>query len=81
MEKTCFIKYIVEFGNDVTFSYNNKKCGICSEVKNYIFSFQAWCGEKIKEYGKTNIETVMQDKFFDGKSIDELLSVVEFQFI
>ncbi len=81
MEKTYFIKYMVEFANDVTFSYNNKKCGVCSEVKNSIFSFQAWCGKKVKEYGQTSIETVMQDKFFYGKSIEELLDTVEFWFI
>lgn len=81
MEKSYFIKCIMEFGNDVTFLYNDKKCGICSVVENSIFSFQAWYGKEIKEYGQNSIETVMQDKFFDGKSINELLDVVEFWFI
>ena len=81
MEKSYFIKCMIEFVNDVTFLYNDKKCGICSALENSIFSFQAWCGNEIKEYGQTPIEIVMQDKFFDGKSINELLDTVEFWFI
>ena len=81
MKKCDFVKCIMELGNDVTFVYNNKKCGICSEVKSSIFSFQAWCGKEIKEYKQSNLQTVMEDKFFDGKSINELLNIVEFWFV
>ena len=57
--------------NDLVFEYNGKQCGVTSEVYDYIPTFQAWCGDSIKEY--SNVEDVLNDKFYDGKSLTELV--------
>ena len=64
--------------NDVVFDYNGRKSGVTSEVKNYVPTFQAWHGSKVKEYD--NVDDVMNDKFYSGKSINDLIEVVEFTF-
>lgn len=69
---------IVECCNDVFFIYNGKNSGITSEVKNHIPTFQVWHGDSTKEYG--NIDDVMNDKFYSGKSINELLTEIDFTF-
>ena len=80
MDKFELLDGIINCGGDIYFTYNGKPCGLCSEVYNSIFYFQAWCGKEIKEYGSANIETVISDPFFDGKSITELLCIVDIWF-
>ena len=62
--------------NDVLFVYNGVQSGITSEVKNYVPVFRAWYGEKTKEY--SNIDILMSDSFFGGKSLAGLVGIVEF---
>ena len=81
MNKTDLINGMIEQGWDVVFVYNGKKSGLCSEVYNSVFSFQAWYGKEIKEYGSLNIETVIDDPFFGGKSIGELFDIVDMRFV
>ena len=81
MEKAEFIEQITKLGGDAIFTFNGNKSGICTEVRDSIFSFTAWYGKQIKEYGKTNIDHVMEDPFFGGKSINDLLDIVEFFFL
>ena len=64
--------------DDVLFTHNGKRSGVTSEVKNSIPTFQAWHGSATKEYD--NIDNLMEDKFFSGKSLVDLLGVVEFTF-
>lgn len=68
-------KIISDCCNDIWFVYNGKKSGITSEVKNYIPKFQAWHGDSIKYYDNDN--DVMNDKFYSGKSLVELLDSQE----
>lgn len=56
--KSDFMYHIIDLGQDATFFYNGNKAGICSRVENYIFSFELWYGEKIKEYENLDLETV-----------------------
>lgn len=73
------LKQIIEgCCNDVLFTYNGKNAGITSEVKNYVPTFQAWYGSNTKSY--TSVDDAMADKFYCGRSIDELLGEVEFTF-
>ena len=67
---------IKEAYNDVVFVYNEKQSGVTSEVCNSIPTFQVWYGEYIKEY--SNIDDLMTDKFYDGKSLDELIDETQF---
>ena len=71
-------RIISECCNDVIFTFNGKKSGITSEVHDSIPTFQAWHGSDTKEYD--NIDDVMSDKFFSGKSINDLVNEVEFTF-
>ena len=57
--------------NDIVFDYNGKQCGITSTVHNYIPTFQVWYGQKTKEYD--NVQDVVTDKFYDDKSLLDLL--------
>ncbi|APU71000.1 hypothetical protein IV63_GL000750 [Companilactobacillus crustorum] len=43
------------------------------------FTFQAWSGDKNKDY--KNIDELMTDKFYSGKSLSELIDTVELDFI
>ena len=53
--------------NDIDFVVNSKQSGVFSNVHNSKLSFQAWCGDQIKEYD--NVDSLMIDEFFDGKSL------------
>ena len=64
--------------NDVLFTYNGKQSGVTSEVHDSIPTFQIWYGSETKEYD--NVDDVIYDKFFDGKSIKDLLDSIEFTF-
>lgn len=79
--KSDFIHHIIDLGHDVIFFYNGNKAGICSQVENYIFSFELWYGEQIKEYKNLDLETVMTVPFFNGKSINDLIDTVVFYFV
>ncbi len=57
--------------NDIVFEYNGKPCGFTVEVKDYSPTFQLWYGDSTKEY--KHAEDVINDNFFDGKSITDLL--------
>lgn len=69
---------ITECCNDVIFTFNGKSSGVTSEVKNSIPTFQSWHGDKTKEY--SNIDYVMSDNFFSGKSLNELIGKIDFEF-
>uniref|UniRef100_UPI0006D10384 hypothetical protein n=1 Tax=Clostridium sp. NkU-1 TaxID=1095009 RepID=UPI0006D10384 len=75
MKKDDVKRIIADCCNDIVFSYNNVPSGITSEVENGIPTFQAWHGEDIKEYG--NIDDVMSDPFYGGKSLNELAECID----
>ncbi|WP_334330154.1 hypothetical protein [Companilactobacillus sp. HBUAS59699] len=64
-----------------TFNYENQPCGMEPEVENGVFTFGAWSGDKNKDY--TDIDELMIDKFYSGKSMIELLNnnEIELDFI
>ena len=71
-------KTISECCNDVIFEYNGKKSGITSEVHNSTPIFQVWHGNDTKEYD--NVNDVINDNFYSGKSIKDLINKVDFTF-
>ena len=79
MSKDEMTSVISDCCNDVIFVYNSKKSGITSEVKDHVPTFQAWHGSEVKEYN--NVDDVINDNFFSGKSIIEIMDVVTFSFI
>lgn len=74
------IKYaMLNDGNMVCFSYNDRQCGLDIEGGIPSFRFQAWCGSDSKYYG--DFDELVSDEFFDGRSLKSLLNIVEFSFI
>lgn len=79
--KSNLIYHIIDLGQDATFVYNGKKCGLFSEVESYNFSFDLWYGDQTKEFRNAELETIMSDPFFDGRSINDLLDEISFNFV
>lgn len=77
------IKYlkqvIAECHNDIVFEYNNKQSGITSTVENSIPTFQVWHGNDVKEY--SNVDDLIIDKFYSGKSLIDLIDKVVIKFV
>lgn len=78
MSKDRLKSIISDCCNDVLFSYNGIASGITSTVSNYKPTFQVWHGDKTKEYN--DIDDVMNDKFYSGKSLADLSDKTEFTF-
>ena len=78
MQRQELKNIIADCCNDVIFTYNGKKSGVTSEVHDSIPTFQAWHGSVSKEY--SNLDEVLNDKFYSGKSLYELSDGIEFTF-
>ncbi len=77
MTKQILKQIISDCCNDVVFSYYGKSAGITSRVNDFVPTFQVWYGSETKEY--KDIEKVMTDSFFQGKSLEELIDEVDFE--
>ncbi len=78
MSRAELKKTMLECCNDVLFVYSGKKSGVTSEVNDFVPTFQVWHGSSIKEY--SDIEELLTDDFYSGKSIENLIGEVEFTF-
>ena len=74
MNRNTLKQTISECCNDITFFYNGKSSGVTSEVKDYVPLFQAWHGDSVKMYD--DIDDVMRDRFYSGKSLDDLVETI-----
>lgn len=66
------LKIAVSDGNDFYFMYDGLRVGVECTVNDSRESFELWYGDVSKEYD--NIDDVVNDKLFKGKSISDLLS-------
>lgn len=57
----------------ITFTYNNKNCGIDPITRNE--RYDMWYGDKI--HTAKSVEEVMNIKFFDGKSLSDIMDDIE----
>lgn len=62
---------ICEIASHFTFTYNGKNCGVDPFSTD---KFEMWCGEN--EQTVHNIDDVMDSKFFDGKSLNEIANEI-----
>lgn len=67
----------IEYGT-AEFQYNRKNCGIEPETKNSKIIYCMWYGDIWKDYD--NINELLTDNFFDGKSISDILPQIEVTF-
>lgn len=72
-------KIISECCGDQVFSYNGKPSGITADVDNYIPLYHVWHGEKTKDFD--DIDVLMSEPFFSGKSLNELAAEIEFDLL
>ena len=70
MKKDEIKKIISECCNDLIFIYDNKNAIITSTVSNYVPTFEATYNGKSKKYN--DVDDVMSDKFYNGKSVSDL---------
>ena len=78
MNEADLRRMIGECCTDVLFEYNGKPSGVTAEVHEYVPTFQVWHGDAVREYD--NVDTLMHDPFFSGKSMHDLMNEVEFWF-
>lgn len=71
MTKEEFLYNLTEEYATAEFEYRGKKCGIEPEIKDSITTYTMWYGDKWEDY--TNIEALMNDDFFDGESLNDIL--------
>ena len=64
--------YVGSLVSHITFTYNNKDCGVDPFKKD---CFDMWCGEDTMT--AKSIDEVMETPFFDGKSLNEIASKIE----
>ena len=67
---------ILDCCNDVIFTYNGKKSGVTAEVSDSVPTFQVWHGSDMKDYD--DVDVLLSDKFFSGKSINDLVEKINF---
>lgn len=73
-----FLENLTKEYGTAEFEYNGKKCGIEPETNNSITTWCMWYGEVWKDY--TNIDDLLSDPFFDGKSFRDILPLVDVWF-
>jgi hypothetical protein len=71
------VRVINDCCNDISFSFNGKNAVIIPEVNNYKKIYHVWHGDKSKDY--FNVDDVMNDAFYDGYSLRDIYSRVQFQ--
>lgn len=79
MKKNEIKQIISECCNDLVFTYKGKKAFITSTVRDYIPTFEVTYGNDVKQYA--NVNDVMSDKFYSGKSISDLADAENVEFI
>ncbi len=73
-----FLYNLVENYGTAEFDYNGQKCGVEPETKNSVTTYCVWYGKACKDY--SDINKLLADKFFDGRSLSEVLSEVDVWF-
>ncbi len=78
-----YIRKAIDEFNDVYFQYHGKNAGIECHAKDGIITYNMWFGKdydfKEKTFGD-DLDAVFNEKFFDGKSLVDLIDVVEVDF-
>ncbi len=69
---------VIEDANDFYFEYNGKQCGVEQTVTNSIAIYDMWYGDKLKTY--TDLDVLLNDSFFDGKAIHDIIDIVDIDF-
>ena len=60
------------------FEYNGKRCGIEPATSDSNTTYAMWYGETWKDY--SDIDDLLSDDFFDGRSLRDIFDSVDVQF-
>ena len=71
-------KIISDACDDITFTYNDKKCGIFPTVEDGNPTYSTWFGDTHQDF--FDADSIMTALFFDGKSLNEIANQIEIQF-
>lgn len=71
-------RLVVDEANDFYFDYEGKRVGVEQIVTNSVATYTMWWGDEEKEY--SDFDELLSDGFFDGRSVIDLLDVVEIEF-
>lgn len=71
-------RLVVDEMNDFYFDYEGKRVGVEQTVQNSIATYTMWWGDDEKEY--SDFDELLSDGFFDGRSVIDLLEIVEIEF-
>lgn len=64
--------------SDLEFTYQGKKCGVIPKVEDSVPSYLAWYGNDEKIYKDLN--SLLHDSFFGGKSLIDLIGKTNYFF-
>ena len=78
MKKEELKNILLECCNDVSFVHNGLLSGVTVTVQNYIPTWQVWHGNATKEYD--NLDELLDDPFYSGKSLNDIIETTEFEF-
>lgn len=78
MKLKDFLYNLTEEYGTAEFIYKGKKCGVEPETENSVTTYCMWYGEVWKDY--KDVDTLLDDKFFDGWSLTDILPRVEVWF-
>lgn len=73
-----FLHNLVDSYGTAEFTYKGKKCGVEPETKNSITTYCMWYDKEWKDF--ETVDDLMKDKFFDGKSLTDILPEVDVWF-
>jgi len=71
-------KIIADCINTITFKYNGENCGVDPEVNHYEPTYTMWYGKKWKDF--FNVDDLLAEKFFDGKSLLDICDKLDINF-
>ncbi len=78
MTREALVNNIIDCLREVVFVYNGKNCGIFFTIENGVWDFDLCYGDELKNFN--DLDILLADKYFDGKSVEDLLDEVEFEF-
>lgn len=79
-DRVAFLRYgLAEGLSDLEFEYNGVQSVVELEIHDGKRTFQAWNGEEDKCYD--DVEEVLSDKFYNGRSIKDIANETDFWFV
>lgn len=73
-----FVRNLTEEYGTAEFEYNGKRCGVEPESPDSSTPYTMWYGDAWEDYD--DIDELLSDGFFDGKSLRDIFSSIDVWF-